>query len=85
MLRGLVARGIAPDTYRCSLARPEIERRVRDLSRRYADAKHAVINLVFSRPAGSACGMAHAFSDAKTTKTTSLIGVLLGVLEKCPP
>ncbi len=60
-LRGLVARGEAPGSYRFSPATSELSGLVDELADCYAGAKYTVINLMFSVPGDSARSLADAF------------------------
>ncbi len=60
MVRGFVAPGETLDAYRYTPADPQIEGQMDLLSYWYADARYAVINLIFSEPGDSARSLADA-------------------------
>jgi hypothetical protein len=64
-LRQLLAQGSQPDSYRYEPGSPELTSTVDELAQCYADAKHAIIGLIFSEPGDSARTLADAFRIRK--------------------
>jgi hypothetical protein len=64
-LRGLISSSAPAETYRYGPHEPEIEELVEALARCYEDARHSVINLIFSAPGDSARSLADAFRIRK--------------------